>query len=187
MFVALRIQHGPLTRQQLANMRPQMMEFMESRPGFLAMVLPGQATFLAFALFAAWLSPQAVRDRLSLHGGQFPVWVWLVLAAATPMVGFLTSMALSLFTSDRGENMEMLQRIFRSHSGPFFAWIVVAVGVLPGICEELFFRGYVQTRLLARFPAVVAIGISAFFFSVAHPIPCTWLPFSNRRVAGHRA
>ena len=67
--------------------------------------------------------------------------------------------------------MEMLKRIFQSHSGPFFAAIVVAVGVLPGICEEFFFRGYVQTRLLARYPALLAITISALFFSIAHLDP----------------
>ena len=67
--------------------------------------------------------------------------------------------------------METMQKLFLSHEGPFLVVMVALVGIMPGICEELFFRGYVQTRLLVRFPPLVAIGTTSLLFSIAHLDP----------------
>ncbi|MBM4003849.1 MAG: CPBP family intramembrane metalloprotease [Planctomycetes bacterium] len=171
MVFVIRWKYGVLTPQQVADLRPQLASFFETRLGFIVMVLPNQLTLAALALGAALLSPLAFRDRLGLRPSHLPVWSWLLMAAATPVVGMTTSMFMNLFTTDRGENMEMLQRIFKAHSGPFFLVMTLLIGVLPGLCEELLFRGYMQTRLLARFPAWVAIGVSALAFAAAHMEP----------------
>jgi membrane protease YdiL (CAAX protease family) len=43
--------------------------------------------------------------------------------------------------------------------------------VVPGIVEELLFRGYLQSRLLQRWPPLLAVGASALIFSAAHLDP----------------
>jgi membrane protease YdiL (CAAX protease family) len=171
MVIVIRWKYAAVTPQQVAELRPQLASFFETRLGFIVMVLPNQLTLGALTLGAALLSPIAFRDRLGLRSGQLPAWSWLLMAAATPVVGITTSIFMNLFTTDRGEHMEMLQRIFRAHSGPFFLVMTFLIGALPGLCEELLFRGYMQTRLLARFPAWLAIGVSALAFAAAHMEP----------------
>ena len=52
---------------------------------------------------------------------------------------------------------------------------VIAVVLTPGVCEELFFRGFVLTALLARCGSRRALLVSAFIFALLHFSP-TQLP-----------
>lgn len=45
---------------------------------------------------------------------------------------------------------------------------IVATGALAGICEEMLFRGPIQTAMLRRIPPWAAIGFTAFLFGAAH-------------------
>jgi sodium transport system permease protein len=45
---------------------------------------------------------------------------------------------------------------------------LLMLGVLPAVCEELVFRGFVLTGLRRRFRPVTAVLISSFLFAVAH-------------------
>jgi len=45
------------------------------------------------------------------------------------------------------------------------------VAVVPGLIEELMFRGYVQTRLAERWHPLLAITVTALMFSVIHLDP----------------
>lgn len=49
--------------------------------------------------------------------------------------------------------------------------LVVFAGLLAPIVEELFFRGLVQTALVARFGPLVGIGLTAFAFGLVHLEP----------------
>jgi membrane protease YdiL (CAAX protease family) len=44
----------------------------------------------------------------------------------------------------------------------------LAVGLLAGVCEELFYRGPLQTALARRLPAALALLVGAFLFAAAH-------------------
>jgi sodium transport system permease protein len=55
----------------------------------------------------------------------------------------------------------------------------LAIGVMPGVCEEIFFRGFVLSgfRRLGKWPAIL---IAAFLFALAHAsiyrlLPTLWL------------
>jgi membrane protease YdiL (CAAX protease family) len=50
---------------------------------------------------------------------------------------------------------------------PFILFIAVA----PGFCEELLFRGYMQRRLLERWPAWLALLVVSVLFGVMHGTP----------------
>ena len=45
---------------------------------------------------------------------------------------------------------------------------ILTVAVLAGICEEILFRGPIQTALARKLPPWAAIGATAFLFAVAH-------------------
>jgi membrane protease YdiL (CAAX protease family) len=146
-------------------------QFAASRWGFLVLTLPGQLVFLSAACGAACLSPVGFRERLRLVKGTMPLWAWGVLCLATPAIGVLSTMVLSLFTNEMSESLQMLSDMFRSHRGAYVVVVVATVAVLPGFAEEALFRGYVQSRLLQRLPPVVAIGICSILFAIAHVDP----------------
>lgn len=47
-------------------------------------------------------------------------------------------------------------------------WLLLGVGIIAPIAEELIFRGFIQKRLLDSFPVWAAIVIQAFFFALIH-------------------
>jgi membrane protease YdiL (CAAX protease family) len=169
MLAALRIEHGDVPRTSEA-LRPLLEQFAASKLGIFLMIAPGQSVFLVVALAAALASPVGWRERLRLTWGRFPTWRWSwpALALGTPMVGFISSIIVAQLIDAKSENLVMLQKVFRDQHGPFVLVLYLIVGILPGVAEELLFRGYVQSRLLLRLPAWAAIGITAAMFAVAH-------------------
>lgn len=61
-----------------------------------------------------------------------------------------------------------LERLVLFKDQPIPLWLIwVLIGVMPAVCEELFFRGLVMSGL-RRFGPVAAVGGTALLFSVAH-------------------
>jgi hypothetical protein len=67
---------------------------MQSRLGFCLIVIPPQLMLLGTSVVAAWLSPVHFRQRLSLVRGHWPMWTWLAVAAAAPLVGLISTVIL---------------------------------------------------------------------------------------------
>lgn len=139
--------------------------------GLWALVVPGQLCFFAAAFVAANASPVAVKKRLGLVRGHFPPWSWIIIAIATPAITFLISMLLSSTNSEPSEHLKAMEELVTSQGGARFFITVLLIAVAPGICEELIFRGYLQTRLLERWSPRAAIIASAAIFAVAHLDP----------------
>lgn len=142
---------------------------MKDRLGFVLMSLPTQLSFAIPAICAAILSPVAFKKRLGFQRGQWPWFVWIAAAFATPFVGAITSIFLS---GQDSESLTSMTEAFRHHiNSGFIIPIFLLVSIAPGICEEILFRGYIQTRLVQRMNFVVAIGLSSFMFALAHLDP----------------
>ena len=109
----------------------------------------------ATALLAARLSPTPLVERLRIgpaRGG----WQRFTLIGLTPIAAIASGAAVSsalqiLF--GKSAVLEALTREMRS-TGAMLALTFVNIAVLTPIGEELFFRGYAQTRLVARFGRV---------------------------------
>ncbi|MEZ6090900.1 MAG: CPBP family intramembrane glutamic endopeptidase [Pirellulaceae bacterium] len=143
-------------------------EIFQSRIGFCLLLIPSQVAILIPALAAAWFSPESLKQRLGLVRGHWPVWVWGCAAIATPLVGLITSIALGQLVEE-SEHLRQMSEAFREHSkGGFLVVTLLLVGGLPASCEELLFRGYLQTRLAARLPAAAAIILASLFFATFH-------------------
>jgi len=146
-------------------------EFVGTRAGLFVMFVPVQIVFFTVAMGAAILSPESVSRRLGLVRGGLPIWTWIVFALATPLLGYLWSFLLALASGEGGmesDQTRALADVFRSHTGWFAVAMILTVGALPGVAEELLYRGYVQRRLLARWHPLAAIGVAGVLFSVAH-------------------
>ncbi|QDV68801.1 CAAX amino terminal protease self- immunity [Rosistilla carotiformis] len=145
-----------------------LLKLMESRIGFCLMLIPSQLAILIPPLIAAYASPQPFRQRLGLVRGHWPLWAWIAGGIATPLIGLITTLVLSPFI-EASEHLNQMTDAFRAHAnGGFLIATLLMVGGMPAICEEILFRGYIQTRLAKRLPAVAAVLIASVLFAVFH-------------------
>lgn len=77
----------------------------------------------------------------------------------------IISLILTNIFPESAQNIEMSYEILMKQS---FAFIVLSMAVMPGIGEELFFRGFLFGSLKHRFPIGIAIIISSLIFGAFH-------------------
>jgi membrane protease YdiL (CAAX protease family) len=166
-LLAILVVHGSLDMTTLSNAQ-NLADVSRSRIGLFIMVVMPQFALVLPAVVAAFASPTPFTRRLSLVRGHWPVWVWFAAALATPLVGLFSSMVCGLFLSE-SEGLKAMSEIFRDHGASgFLIPLSLMIGLTPAICEELLFRGYVQTRLTKSMHPLLGILIASFLFAVFH-------------------
>jgi membrane protease YdiL (CAAX protease family) len=150
----------------------QLLTIVEEPFGFILITGLGQLPFLVTPIIAARLSPVPFRERLGLVPSrltalQFAV---VVFGSAVPFgIGLTLAYALAeVIPADPSTEM-LYNNITWASVGPFVAFIAL----MPGFGEELLFRGYIQRRLLQRWPAWVAICVTSLAFALVHIEPHT--------------
>jgi len=130
--------------------------------------------FAAVALTAGALSPTSITGRLRLGFARRAA-----LITAASVVGFtaLSAMldailALVPWRID-SSTLELLQEALRQASGANLLGAILFIGPMTGLGEELFFRGFVQTRLRerwGRWPAIVgaSLAFGLYHFDPVH-------------------
>ena len=85
------------------------------------------------------------------------------------MSDLLAQGLIKLFGSAGGENQEqMLRDLFL----PFPWWFTVfAIGIGPGVVEELWCRGFLGRGLVGRYGWPLGIGLTSLFFGLLHMFP----------------
>ena len=112
--------------------------------------------------------PSKLAERLGLVRGHWPVWTWFAAAAATPLVGLVSSVVVGQFLSESA-SLKMMSEVFREHGqSGFLIPLAMMIGATPAICEELLFRGYVQTRLTRSAGPILGIVIASMLFAAFH-------------------
>lgn len=136
-------------------------------------ILPGQLFFILAAVLPALLSKQEWKTRLGLVKPAISTRTWVILALATPIIKLLCLAFGSIFfnLAEPTPQLKMLEELLTGHTGVGLVLVLLCAGALPGMSEELFFRGFVQVGLLRRHGFVLAIGAPAIFFAAAHLDP----------------
>ncbi|WP_372716344.1 type II CAAX prenyl endopeptidase Rce1 family protein [Novipirellula sp.] len=165
--LAFLIVHGGFNPQLVSD--PNALgDVMKSRIGIVMIILIPQLAMIVPSLFASLLSPVETRKRLSLVRGRWPVWVWFAAALATPLVGLISSLVVGGFMEE-SESLKVMSEAFRFHgNNGFLIPIALLIGATPALCEEILFRGYVQTRLAKSFGPLAGILVSSFLFAAFH-------------------
>lgn len=145
-----------------------MSRVMQDRVGIFLAILPPQLAMLVVPLLAGFLLLEGPRRGLRLVRGRWPIWVWFAAAAATPLVGLLSSLLVSGF-AEESEALEMLSDAFRAHGkSGFLIPLALLIGLTPAICEEVLFRGFLQPRLSRLIPAWLAVFLASLAFAAYH-------------------
>ncbi|MEO8352850.1 MAG: type II CAAX endopeptidase family protein, partial [Chthoniobacteraceae bacterium] len=136
--------------------------------GALLLILPGQLVFLGGAIAATMLSPVTWKQRLGFTRSRLPIWSWPILAIGTFFIATIAGFAVERMFPDNLEQLEFFNEIARAGGPGIAIFNTLMLSVLPGFGEETMFRGYIQTRLLQRWAAPAAIGVTSVIFAIAH-------------------
>ncbi len=166
-LVAILVVHGSVDLQTLKDEK-LLTSVMGSRLGLFIMVVLPQAALVAPCIIAAYLSPVEFCRRLSLVRGRWPLWTWVAAALATPLVGMVSAIVVSMFMNE-SETLRELSSVFRNHGQTgFLIPLALMIGMTPAFCEELLFRGYMQTRLTRSFGPVAGVLVASTLFAAFH-------------------
>jgi membrane protease YdiL (CAAX protease family) len=146
----------------------QLIELGKSPWGLLALVVPGELVYLACALGPAALSPVPLLRRIGLARPRIGFATGLLVLLGTLGVQQATLLVLMPLLGEPSEQMRWISTLLTQPEGGLALLTLLLFSVLPGICEELFFRGYLQTRLSERWPAWAAIGLASVVFAAVH-------------------
>jgi sodium transport system permease protein len=106
-------------------------------------------------------SPWSLVGSLLIGCGAAPLAMALILLSQR--------FGISTFSAEQiAEKGPLVERLVAAWRGIPPAVVFLAIAVAPGICEELFFRGYLLGALRGRVPAWLAIGSTALVFGLFH-------------------
>lgn len=156
----------------------EILSFLTTTPiGLVLLLAPVQVVIGAAATAHAYLSSRRaasgrppMRETLGLdrpRGLGLGGWVAILVAGGVPFgLALLTASVLPSLGP-----MEGVLEVWSSAPPAQAALWVAFIGLGPGICEELIFRGLLQRRLLRRWSPPVAIGVTSVLFAFVHLDP----------------
>jgi membrane protease YdiL (CAAX protease family) len=166
-LVAMFVVHGKLTPDMFQDAE-SLKAVSQSRLGLFLVVVVPQLFLVLPSILAAILSSVPTRQRLGLVRGHWPVWAWVAAAAATPLVGMVAGLVVGLLLEE-SDTLKQMTQVFRGHGqNGFLIPLALMIGATPAFCEEILFRGYVQTRLTRSFGPPVGIILASFLFAAFH-------------------
>jgi membrane protease YdiL (CAAX protease family) len=137
----------------------------ESLPGLLALATASSTGLLLTVLLVDRGTSLA---RLRLLPGRETGWTLAVMVIGIlALAQLLDSLAMLAGLGQHG-TMVAIRRALAQAVGPDLFLAVLVIGVLAGSAEEIFFRGYMQTRLGERFPPAAAVLVAGACFGILH-------------------
>jgi uncharacterized protein len=140
-------------------------EVFDGLPGLLAGGMASSAALLVTLLIVARpLDPKALR---LVPGRETADQLGAMIVGTLAIGQALDSATMLAGLGNRGA-MVVIRRAIEGAVGPELFAAVVVIGVLAGSAEEVFFRGYMQTRLRERWPTTTAVVVTAVAFGLLH-------------------
>ncbi len=133
--------------------------------GYFGVVVT-QLFIMGIPLFAAWYSKNNIKEtfRLNKCGIRYYVCGIVMILGAIMLGMVLTSVTGMIFKSDAEEVSVAMDSLIGNN---FFVSCFI-IAVVPAICEEIMFRGYIFSSLLNRLRGIDAILLAACLFGIYH-------------------
>jgi membrane protease YdiL (CAAX protease family) len=124
-------------------------------------------TLTALALLAARRSGQGVKAALRLRSGGLSPLYYLLAVLAMLAISDVSDRVISLTNAAEVSVIGLISGAIISASWPAFVVLALLI-TSAGVSEEIFFRGYIQTRLATRWRSWSAIVVTAALFGAMH-------------------
>lgn len=160
--------------QPLEKVAEELPSLMMAPPMFvLTIILSGLGTTTGALLFGRFSAKHAscpLRERLGMRWPPISALSLVVfLLGSIPVL--LVSLGAVYLVSLVLSGDESLLATYKNMPNGWAVVFIVAIGIFPGIGEELFFRGFFQRRMLQRYGPWVAIGVTSVVFGLFHITP----------------
>lgn len=142
--------------------------WLRSLPGLLIVGLVSSLYLTGLALAAAALSPVPLRARLSLGRARLPAAGWAIVPLGALALSQAVDAAFQLTELGRGDALDQIAGALRDARGASLALAILILGAGAGLAEELFFRGYMQTRFVRRWGPWAGVLVTSLAFGFAH-------------------
>lgn len=162
---------APRTGWDAPRLADEAQKFALSAPGLLGAAFVDAAVLAGVTLVTARLMGKGIAARLRLGPTRATTAGGVAAVAGMAGLSLACGATVELLAIGHGGVMESIASALHSSSPLRGVLALLAIGVAPGVAEEGFFRGLLQTRLAARWgrwPAVVA---SAAAFGLFHIDP----------------
>ena len=134
-------------------------------PGLLAASIAASlGLLLTLVLVVRPLEP--ARFRL-LPGGETGSTLLAAVAGLLALGQALDSLTVLLGLDERG-SLKLIRKVLEGTTGPDLFGAVVVLGVMAGASEEIFFRGFMQSRLREHWSAPAAVLATSASFAALH-------------------
>jgi membrane protease YdiL (CAAX protease family) len=150
------------------NIQHWMDAHIASFPAIFASIVPAQLVFLGTAVFFAAFDRERWFARLGFVRWQVPFSLVVLAVLGTLGVQFAIGLVADALIREPSDSLKMLARMFTEPKGIAAVGVGFLMSVLPGVCEEALFRGFMQRGLLRRWSPSVAIGVTSVYFAIAH-------------------
>lgn len=161
-YAAVSRQHGGAPAPE------QLTSAFTTPPVLLASVLVQLAVALGISLGAAGLSRERLAARLALRRAALGAGALALATLGLLLTGAVLQELVRVLGIPLTGTLAEVERVMRALSPGQLAVALVVGGVLVPVGEELFFRGYVQSRLCRRWGTWPGIACTALFFALAH-------------------
>lgn len=159
---------GTFQPGQMPDVQGAIMRLIEEPWGSTVIVLPGQLTMLGTVIVATLLARRRLAPRLGYTRSLLPWRAFPLLLAGTLFTGGLGGMIAEWLYPEPSQGIKFVQDMMLKPTGAGLVAVAIMVCILPPVCEEALFRGYLQRRLLQRWHPAAAIAVSTAFFVLAH-------------------
>ena len=109
--------------------------------------------------------------RLRLKGGRASPGVLVAATVGAVALSHVLDVVISLLDLAQTGTIGALSRALQTAHGSSLAVALVVIALLAGFAEELFFRGFMQTRFAERWKPRTAVLVAAAFFALMHMDP----------------
>ena len=137
----------------------------ESLAGVLALVIASSTGLLLTVML---VDRGTSLERLRLLPGRETGWTLAIMVIGMLALGQLLDSLTMLTGLGQPGIMVLIRRVLSQAVGPDLFVAVLVIGVLAGSAEEIFFRGYMQTRLGERLPPAAAVLVAGACFALLH-------------------
>ncbi len=165
--LAVAILTSGLSHASHANTSALIESVVDDVRGRITLLIGWELTFGLIAVLAGLLSPVPWRSRLAIRLPQMSCREFMAVVAGAVGISFMLTAALS-FVAVRTQLTAEIGKMVAGFGRDHIFIVLTATALLPGIAEELFFRGYVQTRLCERWGAGSGILWTSLLFGLCH-------------------
>jgi sodium transport system permease protein len=133
--------------------------------GFTSVIL-----FMSVPMIVAAVARVRFRSGFSFHLPSWSMWLVAVLLGGS-LWTFIYELEVSMLTDERIEFLKKLFATFKLNLTEVPLWVkLFALAVAPAICEEFFFRGFLQNAIRQRTSAALSILCAGVLFGLFHVI-----------------